>query len=150
LSFEWKIADRGNSGLKYRVRKYGKKTLGLEYQILHDPKFRNGQSSDKGSTGSIYALYEPNEKKALNPSGEFNFSRIIVHGNHIEHWLNGERIASANVGDEEWDSRVADSKFSDAEAFSRNRFGRFMLTDHGSEVWYRNFTIRPIEKPDSD
>lgn len=150
LSFEWKIAERGNSGLKYRVRKYGKKTLGLEYQILHDPKFQNSQSSDKGSTGSIYALYEPNEKKALKSPGEFNSSRIIVHGNHIEHWLNGERIASANVGDAEWDSRVADSKFSDAEAFSRNRFGRFMLTDHGAEVWYRNFTIRPIEKPDSD
>ncbi len=144
LSFEWKIAERGNSGLKYRVRNYGKKTLGLEYQILDDPKFQNGQPSNNGSTGSIYALYAPNGKKTLKPAGEFNSSRILVHGNHIEHWLNGERIASAIVGDEEWDKRVADSKFSDAEASSRNRFGRLMLTDHGAEVWYRNFSIRPV------
>jgi hypothetical protein len=144
LSFEWKIAERGNSGLKYRVRQYGKKTLGIEYQIFDDPTFENGQPSGKGSTGSIYALYEPNEKKALKPAGEFNSSRIIVHGNYLEHWLNGELIASANVGDEEWDKRVSDSKFSNADGFSRNRFGRIMLTDHGAEVWYRNFTIKPV------
>ena len=143
LSFEWKIAERGNSGLKYRVRQYGKKTLGLEYQILDDPKFKNGTPSSKGSTGSIYALYEPNEKKTLKPMGEFNSSRIVVHGNYIEHWLNGELIASAKVGDDEWDQRVAGSKFSDAEGFSRNRFGRIMLTDHGAEVWYRNFKLKP-------
>ena len=150
LSFEWKIAERGNSGLKYRVRKYGKKTLGIEYQILDNPDFENGQPSDKGSTGSIYALYEPNEKMALKPVGEFNSSRIIVHGNYIEHWLNGERIAAANVGDEEWDKRVAESKFSAADGFSRNRFGRIMLTDHGAEVWYRNITIKPVENSDND
>lgn len=144
LSFEWKIAERGNSGLKYRVRQYGKKTLGLEYQILDDPKFENGQPSSRSSTGSIYALYEPNEKKALRPMGEFNSSRIVVHGNYIEHWLNGELIVSANVGDEEWDRRVANSKFSDAEGFSRNRFGWIMLTDHGAEVWYRNFIVKPV------
>jgi arylsulfatase A-like enzyme len=144
LSFEWKIAERGNSGLKYRVRQYGKKTLGIEYQIFDDPTFENGQPSGKGSTGSIYALYEPNEKKALKPAGEFNSSRIIVHGNYLEHWLNGELIASANVGDEEWDKRVSDSKFSNADGFSRNRFGRIMLTDHGAEVWYRNIVIKPV------
>lgn len=147
LNFEWKIATRGNSGLKYRVRDYGKKTLGMEYQILDDPRFQNGQPSGKGSTGSIYALYEPNEKKALKPAGEFNSSRIVVHGNRIEHWLNGDLIASATVGDEEWDRRVASSKFSDADGFSRNRFGRIMLTDHGAEVWYRNITIKPVQKP---
>lgn len=148
LEFEWKIAARGNSGLKYRVRNYGKKTLGLEYQILDDPKFQNGQPSGKGSTGSIYALYEPNEKTSLKPAGEFNSSRIVVHGNVIEHWLNGELIASADVGSEEWDRRVAASKFSDADGFSRNRFGRIMLTDHGAEVWYRNFRIRPVRRTD--
>lgn len=149
LSFEWKIAERGNSGLKYRVRNYGKKTLGLEYQILDDPKFQNGEPSGKGSTGSIYALYEPNDRKAMKPAGEFNSSRIVVHGNYIEHWLNGELIASANVGDEEWDRRVASSKFSDADGFSRNRFGRLMLTDHGAEVWYRNISIKPVRIDDS-
>ena len=36
LSFEWKIAPGGNSGLKYRVRDYGGKIRGCEYQIIDD------------------------------------------------------------------------------------------------------------------
>ena len=137
LSFEWRIAQGGNSGLKYRVRKYGGRTLGLEYQILD----RKGVG--KGSTGSIYALYAPDESKelTLKPEPEFNTSQIIVIGNQIEHWLNGQRIARATVGDREWDERVAQSKFSGAADFSRNRFGRLMLTDHGAEVWYRNMKM---------
>jgi len=139
LSFEWRIAQGGNSGLKYRVRKYGGRTLGLEYQILD----RKGVG--KGSTGSIYALYAPDESKdwTLNPEPEFNTSQIIVVGNQIEHWLNGQRITRATVGDRAWDERVAQSKFSGAVDFSRNRFGRLMLTDHGAEVWYRNMKMEP-------
>jgi len=137
LYFEWRIASGGNSGLKYRVRKYGGRTLGLEYQILDRPTVA------KGSTGSIYALYAPDASKnlTLKPEPEFNTSQIIVVGNQIEHWLNGQRIARATVGDGDWDQRVAQSKFSGAANFSRNRFGRLMLTDHGAEVWYRNFKM---------
>lgn len=143
LSFEWKIAARGNSGLKYRVRQYGKKTLGCEYQIYDDGK--PDRKPGRGSNGSLYALYEPDPEMQVNPPGEFNSSRIIVRGNHIEHWMNGRRVVSAAVGSPEWDERVASSKFSSESGFSRNRFGRIMLTDHGAEVWYRNFEVqRPV------
>jgi hypothetical protein len=79
--------------------------------------------------------------------GEYNTSRIVVRGDQIKHWLNGRLIVSATVGSPEWDKRIASSKFSDVPGFGRNRFGRIMLTDHGSEVWYRNFTItRPRQE----
>lgn len=148
LSFEWKIAPRGNSGLKYRVRKYGNKTLGLEYQIYDDGKPDN--KPGKGSTASVYAIYEPDPEMQVNPPGEFNSARIIVRGSHIEHWINGKLTVSAEVGSPDWDKRVAASKFSKETAFSRNRFGRIMLTDHGAEVWYRNLKIRrpaPDDEP---
>lgn len=139
LSFEWAITDRGNSGLKYRVRKYGGSTLGCEYQILGDAG--SDKKPGRGSTGSLYAVYEPDPERELKPAGEFNASRIVVRGDSIEHWLNGRRIVSASVGSPEWDERVESSKFNKASGFGRNRFGRIMLTDHGSEVWYRNFRI---------
>jgi len=136
LSFEWKIAVGGNSGLKYRVRNYGNKVLGCEYQIFDDVKKK---SQPKNSAGSLYDLYEPNDQKELKPAGEWNTAKIVVRGNKIEHWLNGKLIVSATVGDEEWERRIAASKFNDAPDFSRNPRGKLMLTDHGSEVWYRNF-----------
>ena len=32
--WEWKISSKGNSGVKYRVTKYGSTNLGPEYQVL--------------------------------------------------------------------------------------------------------------------
>jgi hypothetical protein len=83
------------------------------------------------------------------PAGEYNEARIVVQGNRIEHWLNGQRVVNATVGDEEWQRRIAASKFSDVPDFARNPRGKIMLTDHGSEVWYRNFVFEPAPEPAS-
>ena len=144
LEFEWRIAPKGNNGLKYRVRKYGNQYLGCEYQILDDAAYK---LNPRGMTGSLYELYEPGDAKQLRPVGEFNHSRIVVRGNRIEHWLNGARIVSANVGTGEWQQRVAESKFHNVEGFGENRSGLIMLTDHGSEVWYRNMVLTPLPPP---
>jgi len=145
LSFDWKITAGGNNGLKYRVRQYGNQFLGCEYQMLDDDAYR-AQLKPRGMTGSLYEIYEPLDSKPLRPVGEFNHSRIVVRGQHVEHWLNGQRIVSAEVGSPDWLERVAASKFSDVEAFGLNRDGKIMLTDHGSEVWYRNMVLTPLEE----
>jgi hypothetical protein len=144
LEFEWRIAPQGNNGLKYRVRKYGDRYLGCEYQILDDAAHK---LSPRGVTGSLYELYEPSDVHLLKPVGEFNQSRIVVRGNHIEHWLNGVRIVSADVGSSQWYRRVAESKFRNVEGFGENRSGLIMLTDHSSEVWYRNIVLIPLPPP---
>lgn len=143
LAFEWKIAERGNSGLKYRVRNYGNKVLGLEYQVYDDAGSKN-RIAPKNSAGSLYDLYEPSAAKKLKPAGEYNTARIVVRGERIEHWLNGEQIVSVTVGDAEWKRRIAASKFGDVPEFGLNRTGKLMLTDHGSEAWYRNFVFEPM------
>ena len=145
LSFEWKIAKGGNSGIKYRVRKYGRKMLGIEYQIFDSGK--TSQPPSKKDTGSIYALFEPSPNRKVNPAGQFNSSRIVARGNRIDHWLNGQLIASATIGNAEWEKRVAESKFNDVPDFGRNSKGRIMLTDHGAEVWYRNLKISLPPEP---
>lgn len=143
LEFQWKIAAGGNSGIKYRVRDFDGQVLGLKYQICDDSVPGDGDSSNK-STGAIYDLYEPNHDKVLNPPGQFNRGKIVVRGNSIEHWLNGQLIVTAQIGSSEWYRRKANSKFSNVDGFGENRQGKIMLTDHGSEVWYRDLTITPL------
>ncbi len=140
LSFEWKLSKGGNSGVKYRVRKYGKRILGCEYQIYDD----RGNEHTKSATGSLYALYAANKQKQLNPPGGWNNSKIVVDGNRIEHWLNGKKIVNAIAGSDDWNSRVKKSKFAPYQSFSQNRLGRIMLQDHGKEVWFRNIVLVPI------
>jgi hypothetical protein len=122
------------------VRKYSDKWYGCEYQILDDRGHRQGVSP-RHSTGALYDLYEPSDEKHVMPAGQFNSSEIIVEDSNIQHWLNGRLILTANVGDRDWRKRVAASKFYDLKDFAKNRRGRIMLTDHGSEVWFRNFKM---------
>ena len=140
LGFEWRLAKGGNSGIKYRVRTYGDRTLGCEYQIYDPSGDPNGGAVErKNSTASIYDLYEPNDQVHVRAIGEWNTAKIVVRDGRIEHWLNESKVVEATIGDQEWERRVAGSKFNDVKDFSKNPCGRIMLTDHGSDVAYRNF-----------
>lgn len=143
LSFDFKVAKSGNSGIKYRVRNYGGRWLGFEYQIYDDHSAKRVEP--KNSTGSIYDLYEPNSEKLLYPAGEWNTAKIVAKGSTLEHWLNGKKIVSATIGDSEWDRRYQASKFNDADGFGKTFRGKLMLTDHGSEVWMRNIQFQPLD-----
>jgi len=144
LAFEWKIEKGGNSGIKYRVRNYdGKGALGIEYQIYDDPK----DGPAKGSTASIYNIYAPNAQRKTKPIGEFNTAKIVVRGNYIEHWLNGEMVASAVIGSADWMKHVAESKFDDVKDFALNPRGKIMLTDHSTEVTFRNMKFEVLPEP---
>jgi hypothetical protein len=146
LDFVWVAQVKNcNNGIKYRVRNYsGKGWLGIEYQIMDEVnKF------DRGSTASLYYLFAPNrEKKKLNPFGQANTGRIIVLDNHIEHWLNGQKVTQCEVGSDAWQKAVADSKFSEEElehkGFGENQTGFIMLTDHGGAITYEKLVIREI------
>ncbi len=139
LEFEFKIATKGNSGVKYRVQRYGQRYLGFEYQVQDDVGIQS--RSPKNQTGSIYDLYGPDKSVTPNPAGEWNLARVEANGNRIEHYLNGKIIVSATLGDDDWKTRLAASKFAETDGFGEKPRGRIMLTDHGSEVWYRNFVL---------
>ena len=138
LKFQWKVANKVNSGVKYRVRKYQGQTLGCEYQILDDGKAGN---RSKHSAAALYALYEPGEEKMLQPVGEFNQAKIVVDGSRLEHWLNGKKVVEATVASDDWMQRVLNSKFSNKEYFGQYPTGRIMIQDHGGEVWFKNMTL---------
>ncbi len=139
LTFDWKIAPGGNSGIKYRVQRYDDRLLGCEYQI-YDAAGR--EVDPKNRTGAIYDLYAADETIKPHPAGEWNRGKISLHENRIEHWLNDRIIVTATIGDDEWERRIMASKFNDVPQFAKNPQGRIMLTDHGSEVWYRNLDFR--------
>jgi len=151
LKFEWKLNKAGNSGLKYNVseemsQEYGSaySALGFEYQLIDD-----GDESYKGVlkpaqfSGSLYDLIPP-ENVSLKPVGEFNFSRIIVNGNHVEHWLNGTRVVKYDFGSKELEDAYKTSKFSKIPGFTAKRKAHIVLQNHNDESWFRNIKIRVL------
>jgi cytochrome c len=145
LSFEWKVAPGGNSGVFFRVSEDEPYVwlTGPEMQILDNERHRDGENPVT-SAGSNYALHAP-EADYSYPAGSFNQSRLVVNGNHVEHWLNGTKLFEYEIGSQDWTSRVNSSKFRDMPKYGRNGVGHIALQDHGDRVWFRNIKIRPLE-----
>lgn len=148
LAWQWKVEKKTNTGLKYRVRKFGGSWLGVEYQIIDETP---GKGKGKGSTASIYDLVAPADDKPLKAAGQWNDARVVAIGNRIEHYLNGSLVAQTDTSLPEWDGEIAMSKFYGAEQFGRpGTEDRIMLTDHGGKASYRNFKFTPREPPEPE
>lgn len=146
LSFDWKIESGGNNGLKYRVRWFGDRWLGIEYQMIDEPIPLSEPSV--GSTASIYDLFAPTMDKPLLPAGQWNSARIVASGDRLEHYLNGSLVASAKTSDIAWQAAITHSKFYGFSDFGQSRSGdSIMLTDHGGLAAYRNFRLKALASP---
>jgi hypothetical protein len=149
LKWEWKIAPGGNSGLKYLVDEAMSKKaddgVGFEYQLLDDDKHPDAKKGKDGNrtAGSLYDIVPAGKDKVLHPPGEWNESRVLIEGNHVEHWLNGVKVVSYERGSPELKKMIADSKFKDIPGFGEVTRGHLLLQDHGNEITLRNIKVRP-------
>ena len=85
--------------------------------------------------------------KPIRPVGDWNTARIVVHGKHGEHWLNGVKVVEYELWTPDWERRVRGSKFKDFASYGRARRGHIGLQDHGDKVAFRNIKIRPLQAP---
>jgi len=145
LQWEWKLAPAGNSGLKYFVPETRKTALGHEYQMLDDALNPDGkEAAGKHVTASFYDVLKPTVSPPTRPMGEINQSRILVRGNHVEHWLNGTKVLEYECGSPAVQAAVAESKFKNVAGFGNCVKGHILLQDHGSNVWFRDIKIRRL------
>jgi 3-keto-disaccharide hydrolase len=141
LRFDWRIAPGGNSGLKYFVTEDREGPIAHEYQVLDDARHPDAKIGAHRQTAAFYDVLPPAADKPLRPVGEWNESRVLVRGNHVEHWLNGSRVLQYELGSPELKAAIARSKFKDVPGFGTKIDGQILLQDHGDEVAFRNLKI---------
>ena len=152
LAFEWKTSVGGNSGVFFHVRENIKHESGngnspnwldnYEMQLLDDINF--GDKAPIRSAGSLYDLIIP-ANKTLKPIGEYNEARLIVNGNHVEHWLNGKKIVQYEMGSDEMKQLLAKSKFKENPGYGTSPNGVIMFQHHGQQMWFRNIRVRKLD-----
>lgn len=142
LVLEYNISKGGNSGLMYHVAEAEKTPwmTGPEIQIQD-----NKDGHDPQKAGWLYQLYN-SEKDATKPAGEWNQLRILITPEKCQHFMNGEKYCEYVKGSDDWNERVAKSKFAKMPEFGKPTKGHICLQDHGNLVAFRNVKIRPIAK----
>lgn len=150
LQLDYNISEGGNSGIMYHVVQVGPAMWfsGPEFQ-LED----NAKAADPIRCGWLYALYQPpidpatgKTLDATKPVGEWNHIRLLVTPQKCEHWVNGVKYFEYVLHSEDFNNRVAHSKFSRMPPFAKSDVGSIGLQgDHGA-VMFRNIKIRPIKQ----
>jgi Domain of Unknown Function (DUF1080) len=142
LTWEWRIAFGGNSGLKYLINEeHG--PIGPEYQMIDDLHEEDGTRGPKYVTGSVYDVVGATNV-VVKPLSEFNQSRLLVRGKHVEHWLNGRMVLAYELESDAVKAAIATSKFKGKDFYGVKVPGRILLQNHGAEVWFRNLRIREL------
>jgi hypothetical protein len=146
LELEWKIGEAGNSGIFYRgTQEYDHIYWSApEYQLLDDEKASDNKTR-LTCAGAAYALY-PSPPGHLKPVGEWNRTRIVARGAHVEHWLNGTKVVEYELWSPDWEAKVKASKFNVYPNFGRAKRGRIALQgDHEGSLGFRNIRIREVQ-----
>jgi hypothetical protein len=141
LTWQWQVQPGSNSGVKYFVVEDGDAAIGHEYQIIDDARHADAKVSPERQTASFYDV-KAATARPTRPVGEWNTSRVLVHGNHVEHWLNGTKVLEYVLGSPETLALVQDSKFKTQPGFGTKKPGHILLQDHGDAVCYRNIKVK--------
>jgi hypothetical protein len=176
LTFDWKVAPGSNSGVKYRIQdrvmlaegkfkkfedsvdysiahrrtdrpaKGQEYVIGFEYQVIDNSGHADARRGPKYQAGALYDLIGP-AKDVTKPIGEFNQARLVVRGNHIEHWLNGVKVVDADLaeaakgGAHRWG---AESPVYKLMAEQPRKECPISLQNHNDPAWFRNIKIRRL------
>lgn len=156
LKVDFKLTEGANSGIKYFVDtelNQGKgSSIGLEFQILDDerhPDAKLGNHEGSRTVSSLYDLIKADSTKIVNPIGEWNHAHIISNNNHVEHWLNGEKVLEYQRKSPEYRKLVAESKYKVWPNFGEADSGRILLQDHGDRVSFKNIKIKLLKSNDN-
>jgi hypothetical protein len=145
LELEWKLDKGGNSGIFYHgTREYDHiYWTAPEYQLLDDANAADG-AVRVTAAASAYGLYAA-PAGVVKPFGEWNTTRIVVKNSHVEHWLNGQRVVSYELGSDDWKARVAASKFAAYPHYGLAARGHIGIQgDHPGALNIRHMRIRSL------
>lgn len=145
LELDWKIGKAGNAGIFYRgTEEYDRiYWTAPEYQLLDNIEAADNKTP-LTRAAAAYGLYPPPDGH-VKPVGEWNTTRIVAKGGHIEHWLNGTKVVEYEMWSDDWKAKVKASKFNAWPNYGLAKKGHIALQgDHRGELAFRNIRIREL------
>ena len=157
LRKEMKFEDQVGYELVHKVSNRSKPSaeggeeyvIALEYQLIDNSEHADARRGALYQTGGVYSMVPP-ARDASKPVGEWNASRIVLRGEKVEHWLNGEKVAETmltadairQAAAKRWE-KPAPSLYKQL-ADQPRKVCSVALQHHNDPVWFRNIKIRKI------
>jgi hypothetical protein len=150
--FEWKSSTSAESGIRYLVQEQiGKSPEGMEYQIIDD--VHNSKGLKGGGimrSGALEGVMAPGSNARLRTADPlekrgdpWNEGRIVIQGNRVQHWMNGEKALEFDLGASiRTTATGAGLRF--GPAWGTKKLTKIAILDQGTEVAFRNLKIRVI------
>jgi hypothetical protein len=126
LLVDWKIPPKGDSGI------YVRGSPQVQIWETNSP----GQFKPPDGSGGLYNNQKNSRhplKFADNPVGEWNRFRIVMMGEKVHVFLNGELVVNDTTLENYWDR--------EQPIFPK---GQIELQNHGGPLWFKNIFIREI------
>ncbi len=150
LIIDFVYSKGANSGIKYFVDTESNNgslaSIGCEYQVLDDKNHPDAKAGINGNR-TLAGLYDLITPKNVSDNGfdKWNRALIVVRGNKVQHWLNGQLTVEYERGNDKWKELVATSKFKTSPGFGEVQEGRILIQFHDSVVSFKNIKIREIK-----
>jgi hypothetical protein len=145
LYLEWKIAPESNSGIFFHVQEGIVNAIyesGPEYQLIDDNGWPT-QLAESQYSGANYDMHPPQGAEVV-PIDEWNKTRLVVNGPHVEHWLNNKKVVEYELWSDEWYELKENSKWKSKPHYGAAKSGHIGLQDHGGLTMFRNIKIREL------
>lgn len=129
LFVDWKIPPRGDSGIYVR---------GSPQVQIWDPFTQPTKHGSEVGSGGLYNNKTNASKPLLvadKPIGEWNRFQIIMVGQRVHVFLNGELVTKDTILENFWNRSLP--------IFPS---GQIELQNHGDALWFKNIYIREIRK----
>lgn len=146
LKFDWKISEKGNSGVFINVQERTDLpttwTTGPEYQLLenshHDYPVENKRS------GCLYGFGAQKNKVDTRPAGEWNQAEIRQVNGKVEFYLNGVLTADQDFTSPSWPEMISKTNFKNFPEYGKYTQGHIGLQEWAKGISFRNIRIRKI------
>jgi hypothetical protein len=146
LFAEFKLDTGANSGIIWQIKedtiyKFPYET-GPEYQVIDHANWPDSLA-DWQICGANYAMYPP-KVQPFKPLGEWNQAFLVVNGNKVTQFLNGELVVEFEKYSDEWNKLRNSGKWANFPDYGKYDEGHISLQNHGTKVWYRNVKIKEL------
>jgi Domain of Unknown Function (DUF1080) len=122
--------------------------VGFEYQLIDNGGHPDALRGPLYQSASVYSIFPPS-RDVTRPVGQFNHSRLVLKGNHVEHWLNGEKVVDADLGSSQVKETLAKRWPKDSPVYNLlvnqpRKLCPISLQNHGDAVWFQAIKIRSL------